>query len=180
MILLVAADEALQMEIRKTAERELIQETLRIHRGDEIPVWGPEKPRLLLVDLGWEMDAGGFIEKMKLNPATKTIPLVAFGNSLRSDLLQDAQEAGADLVLSKSAFRRLNCRKYSGITKKPEKLKVPFQGAGPRGLQKNPLRFILVGLGERLYLGSGPAYNGLNFPQEHPIWVYALETFSSF
>ena len=50
-------------------------------------------------------DASDLIQKLRQNQATRRIPLVAFGNSLRADLLQDAKEAGADLVLPKSAFR---------------------------------------------------------------------------
>ena len=50
-------------------------------------------------------DVPGFIQKLKQNPATRKIPIVAFGNSLRADLLQDARELGADLVLPKAAFR---------------------------------------------------------------------------
>jgi len=45
------------------------------------------------------------IQKLNRTPATQKIPIVAFGNSLRADLLQDAREAGADLVLPKAAFR---------------------------------------------------------------------------
>lgn len=106
MILLVPADEALRAEIQKTTESQSLDLRVFEKNGEEEPLLSQPFPRLFLVDLGaWDMDAVGFIQKLKENPSTRMIPLVAFGNSLRADLLQDAQEAGADLVLPKSAFR---------------------------------------------------------------------------
>ena len=63
-------------------------------------------PEVLLMDMGISsLDGPSLIQKIKQNPSTRRIPIVAFGNSLRADLLQDAKEMGADLVLPKSAFR---------------------------------------------------------------------------
>jgi CheY-like chemotaxis protein len=46
------------------------------------------------------------IEALRRDPVTRTVPIVAFGDSLRADLLQDATEAGAGLVLARAAFHR--------------------------------------------------------------------------
>ncbi len=63
-------------------------------------------PSLILLDLGLATIEGAeLVEKLKRNRSTQKIPIVVFGNSLRADLLQDAKEAGADLVLAKAAFR---------------------------------------------------------------------------
>ncbi len=63
-------------------------------------------PSVLLIDLGnSNLDGAALIQKLKQNPATRSIPVVAFGNQIRADLMQDAKEMGADLVLPKSAFR---------------------------------------------------------------------------
>ena len=63
-------------------------------------------PELIFIDIGVStLDGPGFIEKLKQNPSTRTIPILAFGTGLRADLLQDAKEMGADKVLPKSAFR---------------------------------------------------------------------------
>lgn len=63
-------------------------------------------PEFILLDVGLStLDGPSLVLELKQNPATRRIPLVVFGNSLRADLLQDAQEAGADLVLPKAAFR---------------------------------------------------------------------------
>jgi CheY-like chemotaxis protein len=63
-------------------------------------------PEVILMDIGLStLDGPSLVQKLKQNPSTRAIPLVVFGNQLRADLMQDAQEAGADLVLPKSAFR---------------------------------------------------------------------------
>jgi len=67
---------------------------------------GDKRPSVLMIDMGVpHLDAPALIQQLKQNPATRAIPIVAFGNSLRADLLQDAKELGADLALPKSAFR---------------------------------------------------------------------------
>lgn len=59
-------------------------------------------PEVIFLDLGISsLDGPLMIQNIKQNPSTRAIPIVAFGNSLRSDLLQDAREAGVDLVLPK-------------------------------------------------------------------------------
>lgn len=64
-------------------------------------------PDVLFVDIGsLSLDASALVQKIKQNPSTRTIPIVAFGSSLRADLLQDAKEMGADLVLPKAAFQQ--------------------------------------------------------------------------
>jgi len=63
-------------------------------------------PDFIFIDLGLaSLDGPSLIQKLKQNPSTRKIPIVAFGTSLRADLLQDAKEMGADKVLPKSSFR---------------------------------------------------------------------------
>jgi len=63
-------------------------------------------PDVIFIDMGIAtLDGPSLIQKLKQNPSTRGIPLIAFGGSLRADLLQDAREMGADKALSKSAFR---------------------------------------------------------------------------
>jgi CheY-like chemotaxis protein len=66
-----------------------------------------EKPKLLLLDVGSStVDIPSFIEKLKQNPNTRTLPMIVFGSSIRGDLMQDARELGADQVLPKAAFKQ--------------------------------------------------------------------------
>jgi CheY-like chemotaxis protein len=68
---------------------------------------GREIPKVLLMDVGVSaVDVPTLIEKMKLNPVTRMIPLVVFGSSIRGDLMQDARELGADQVLPKASFKQ--------------------------------------------------------------------------
>jgi CheY-like chemotaxis protein len=63
-------------------------------------------PEVFFLEIGFSaFDGAEIIQRLKRNPSTRKIPIVAFGNGLRADLLQDAKEAGADLVLVKAAFR---------------------------------------------------------------------------
>ena len=78
-------------------------------------------PGVIFVEIGLaSLDGPSLVQRLKQNPSTRKIPLVAFGNSLRADLLQDAKELGADLALPKSAFREQLTglvRHYSKSTK---------------------------------------------------------------
>ena len=66
-----------------------------------------QTPKFLLLDVGSStVDVPTFIEKLKQNKATRTVPLVVFGNSIRADLMQDARELGADQVLPKASFKQ--------------------------------------------------------------------------
>lgn len=77
-----------------------------------------EKPQVILFDVSIPtLDGPTFIESFKQDPATKTIPLVVFGSSIRADLIQDAKELGVILALPKSAFReqlKSILRRYRG------------------------------------------------------------------
>ncbi len=64
-----------------------------------------QRPKALFVDVtSMDLDGVEAVETIKRDSSARTLPLVAFGNSLRADRLQDAQEAGADLVLPRAAF----------------------------------------------------------------------------
>jgi CheY-like chemotaxis protein len=107
VILILTADAALQAQTEQTADRENVP---CLALGDEetlLAALSEETPGVIFMDVSHSVvDAASLIEKLKRNPATAKIPLVAFGNSLRADLLQDAKEAGADLALPRSAFNQ--------------------------------------------------------------------------
>jgi len=66
-----------------------------------------ETPDVLFLDANLStLDGSSLIRRLKQNPSTRAIPIIVYGNSLRADLLQDAQESGADVVLPKSAFKQ--------------------------------------------------------------------------
>lgn len=60
---------------------------------------------LLDLETRW-LDADPVIRELKADPATATVPVVAFAPHVRTDVLAAAREAGADRVLARSAFVR--------------------------------------------------------------------------
>jgi DNA-binding NarL/FixJ family response regulator len=95
--------------------QEIVEMTARDEKTDclvvveEETLWAAlqeETPEVILIDLGISTaDGSSIIQKLKQNSSTRSIPIVAFGNQIRADLLQDAKECGADIALPKSAFR---------------------------------------------------------------------------
>ncbi|MBA3975033.1 MAG: response regulator [Candidatus Solibacter sp.] len=64
-----------------------------------------EPPALLIVDLNnAAIDAVGLISKVKAIPEAKSTSVIAFVSHIEAELKQRAQEAGANMVLARSAF----------------------------------------------------------------------------
>lgn len=106
MIVVLAGETLFQKTLEEAAEA-VAAELLVL--SEEEPFWAALQeatPEAVFVETGFSaLDAGEIIQKLKSNPSTRRIPVVAFGDSLRADLLQDAKEAGADLTLARAAFR---------------------------------------------------------------------------
>lgn len=61
--------------------------------------------RLVLVDLAAAgLEPVDLIARLKADPATRELPVVAFANHERSDLMEAARAAGCDEVLTRGAF----------------------------------------------------------------------------
>lgn len=66
-----------------------------------------ERPRLILLDLDARgISAGVLISRLKEDPATADVPVVAFVSHVRQDAIAEARAAGADRVMARSAFVR--------------------------------------------------------------------------
>lgn len=64
-----------------------------------------EKPRLVIVDLNIHTaQPVELIQALKANPETKNVSVLGYVSHIQGDLKLKAQEAGADLVLARSAF----------------------------------------------------------------------------
>jgi len=63
-----------------------------------------EMPMLLLADFESQADVRTAIEKIKADPATTHIPVIAFGPDDKAELLAAAKAAGANLVMGESAL----------------------------------------------------------------------------
>jgi CheY-like chemotaxis protein len=62
---------------------------------------------LIILDLGQSsLDPLSLIGKLKADPASAHVPVVAFVNHERLDLIEAARQAGCDQVLSRGAFSK--------------------------------------------------------------------------
>ena len=60
---------------------------------------------IILLDLGAaQLDPIGTISRLKSDPATASILIVAFANHEKTDEIQQAREAGCDEVMTRGAF----------------------------------------------------------------------------
>ncbi|MFW6068286.1 MAG: DUF309 domain-containing protein [Chloroflexota bacterium] len=63
------------------------------------------QPALLIFDLNnEEIPWRHWIASLKSSPATRRIPIVAFGSHVETETLKDARKAGADTVVARSRF----------------------------------------------------------------------------
>ena len=63
------------------------------------------KPMLVLADLGFARnDVCGAIERLKQNPATRHLPVIAFSSESNAELEQEARAAGVTLVATDTAI----------------------------------------------------------------------------
>lgn len=63
------------------------------------------QPALIIIDLNFgAADPLSLIAKLKSNAETKTINLLGYVSHVQADLKRNAQEAGCDMVLARSAF----------------------------------------------------------------------------
>jgi len=64
-----------------------------------------EKPSLIIFDLNFEaVQPLHLISKLKGNVATKGISLIGYLSHIQVEMKQQAQEAGCDMVMGRSAF----------------------------------------------------------------------------
>ena len=64
-----------------------------------------QNPALIIIDLNCAaVDPLKLIGQLKANDGTKAISLIAYVSHVQGELKQQAQEAGCDMVLARSAF----------------------------------------------------------------------------
>lgn len=81
---------------------------LRLVRGaDElVTAAAADPPRLIVVDLEARGEPAAAIARLKGDPATAAIPVIAFAPHVREDAIAAARAAGAERVLARGAFVR--------------------------------------------------------------------------
>ncbi len=77
-----------------------------------------EQPALIVIDLNCaSVDVLELIRKLKASDETKKISLIGYVSHVQGELKQQAQEAGCDMVLARSAFSQnlpQILKRYSG------------------------------------------------------------------
>lgn len=63
-----------------------------------------ELPLLLITDLAARGEVPAAIEKIKTDPATSHLPIIAFAPDNKPELLRAAQKAGANLTIGETAL----------------------------------------------------------------------------
>ena len=78
-----------------------------------------EKPALIIFDLNFaSVEPLSLITRLKVAPETKGINLIGYLSHVQVELKQNAQEAGCDMVMARSAFSQnlpQIFKRYSGV-----------------------------------------------------------------
>jgi PleD family two-component response regulator len=78
-----------------------------------------EKPSLIIFDLNFDaVEPLKLISELKSKPLTKGISLIGYLSHVQADLKQQAQSAGCDMVMARSAFSQnlpLIFKRHSGL-----------------------------------------------------------------
>jgi CheY-like chemotaxis protein len=73
--------------------------------GQQVLEKAGEHPSLIIFDLNFEaVQPLQLITKLKGAPETKSISLIGYLSHIQAELKQQAQEAGCDMVMARSAF----------------------------------------------------------------------------
>jgi PleD family two-component response regulator len=76
-----------------------------VKEGKELMEKAGERPSLIIFDLNFEaVQPLSLISKLKGAPNTKSISLIGYLSHVQVELKQQAQEAGCDMVMARSAF----------------------------------------------------------------------------
>ena len=91
-----------------------------IKESTEVLDKAKEKPALIIFDLNFEaVDPLALIATLKGSSETRSISLIGYLSHVQGELKQQAQEAGCDMVLARSAFSQnmpVIFKRHSGNT----------------------------------------------------------------
>ena len=103
-ILAVVNDLFFQVKLTEAAKRAGLALEF-VKESKDVLEKAKQKPSLIIFDLNFEhVDPVKLIGKLKGHAETKGISLIGYLSHIQADLKQQAQEAGCDMVLARSAF----------------------------------------------------------------------------
>ena len=103
-VLAVVSDLFFSVKLTEAAKRSgLALEFVKEHK--DVIAKAQQKPSLIVFDLNFESaEPLKLISKLKSKPETKGISLIGYLSHIQAELKQQAQEAGCDMVMARSAF----------------------------------------------------------------------------
>jgi CheY-like chemotaxis protein len=76
-----------------------------VKNGDEVLEKAKSRPTLIVFDLNCDaVEPLKLIAQLKGDPDTRTVSLLGYLSHIQGELKQQAQEAGCDMVMARSAF----------------------------------------------------------------------------
>lgn len=103
-VLAVVSDLFFSVKLTEAAKRAGLSLEF-VKDSNEVLEKAKEKPSLIILDLNLESaEPVKLIGKLKQNSDTRGISLIGYLSHIQVDLKQQAQEAGCDMVLARSAF----------------------------------------------------------------------------
>ena len=103
-VLAVVEDLFFTVKINESAKRAGVQVAFVKSQRDALDQ-AAEHPSLIILDLNFEaVDPVDLVRQFKADPALAKIQLLAYVSHVQGELKQQAQEAGCDMVLARSAF----------------------------------------------------------------------------
>jgi PleD family two-component response regulator len=103
-VLAVLEDLFFTVKINESAKRAAMPVEFVKSETDAIQKAG-EKPALIIIDLNFQrIDPLKLIADLKASDATRGISVIGYLSHIQGDLKVQAQSAGADMVLARSAF----------------------------------------------------------------------------
>jgi CheY-like chemotaxis protein len=105
-VLAVVEDLFFTVKINESAKRAAVPVAFVKSQRDALDqAQAAEPPSLIILDLNFaSIDPVDLIRKLKTAPALSKIQLIGYVSHVQGDLKQQAQEAGCDMVLARSAF----------------------------------------------------------------------------
>jgi len=104
-ILAVLEDLLFTVKINDAAKRAGLEVEFVKSERDVIEKAAQEKPLLIILDLNFSaVQPLDLISKVKSNSETKQISVIGYLSHVQGELKQQAQEAGANIVMARSAF----------------------------------------------------------------------------
>jgi CheY-like chemotaxis protein len=92
------------VKIKEAAKRAGMEVVFVNTRVDAV-AFSREKPKLLILDLNCDaVEPLDLVREMKADDDLRRIPIISYLSHIQADLKKEAQEAGANMVLARSAF----------------------------------------------------------------------------